>query len=789
MPAGTYQQPHLPPVQTQFSQMPYPTTAESLSVTSPTAVPRSTSLASTRSAPKLDQPIRSKTDADRAKFQRHPTLDSAYDTPQTSMGFDLPSIPKKAFAAEKITSSHFKKCTEPWALNSIVQWLRTVVADFDDLREHAVTDVIISLFSFKVPTMNTTEAEKLGNKVVKDMFQSGVLVKEEEWVKIGLGQMSGVLFQLTGSGCYSPKLHVSEGTGKCYAHHCMRTWRRVDLSLEMASGRKAEDWATFYNLKKEDLEGHDKKEIERQNVLHEIVTTEDGYMAQLDVLRVIYRDQLRSIQPPIISRKHFDVFIKDVFGPIDEVKRVNEDFLLGQLKYRQREQGPWIVGFSDIFREWIRRAKSVYINYASGFPRANHVVRREAERNLAFRTFLDQAREDKRSNRLSWDTYLKGPITRLQRYGLLLQTIHKNMKSDSEEKLNLQYAIDEVRAVTFECNSKVDEMTKKIELLELASKLELRKGMEKVELNLDHLGREIIIQGDLLRAGGRGLQWVETRAILFDHYLVLAKVVSVKDSAGGLKYDRYDVSRLPIPMDLIALESMGDDPVVKSSVKGIGAVATTTTRPQLSSSSSVGGRTGSSSGPSQGTLTQSTTNDGSANSQTGSAKSLVTTTIIDPSSNNEKIMYPFRVKHLGKSDVYTLYAPSAANRQDWCEAIIGAKTNHAAALFAQNAEPFKLRVLADTAFGYDSLYTGPRPIVIRGTPLDRAIREAEQNYAGQQRPGPVSRAAVNCATVFNQPYGHLMCAVGTDYGVYISEYNTPRGWTRVSHLSLWKLLY
>lgn len=143
-------------------------------------------------------------------------------------------------------------------------------------------------------------------------------------------------------------------------------------------------------------------------------------------------------------------------------------------------------------------------------------------------------------------------------------------------------------------------------------------------------------------------------------------------------------------------------------------------------------------------------------------------------------MYPFRIKHLGKSELYTLYAPSAQNRQDWCEAIIEAKTRHAASLYLQNAEPFRLRVLADTAFGYEGAATGNRSIVIKGTPLDRAIKEAESRYEGQARPGPVCRAAVNCATVFHQPYGRLMCAIGTDYGVYISEYENPRGWTRVS---------
>ena len=81
-------------------------------------------------------------------------------------------------------------------------------------------------------------------------------------------------------------------------------------------------------------------------------------------------------------------------------------------------------------------------------------------------------------------------------------------------------------------------------MIELQSKLYLRPGMERVELNLDHLGRELIFQGDLQRAGANRFAWLETHAILFDHYFVLAKTVAKPDSAGGRKKEVYDVSKL-----------------------------------------------------------------------------------------------------------------------------------------------------------------------------------------------------------------------------------------------------
>lgn len=168
---------------------------------------------------------------------------------------------------------------------------------------------------------------------------------------------------------------------------------------------------------------------------------------------------------------------------------------------------------------------------------------------------------------------------------------------------------------------------------------------------------------------------------------------------------------------------------------------------------------------------------GSTLTSGSAAKGMVVTTVLE-SPKDEKIMYPFRIKHLGK-EVYTLFAPSAQNRQDWCDKILEAKTKHAAALFAQNAEPFRLRVMADSAFAYEGGTGGSQSITIKGTPLDRAIDDVEKLFANTGRPSPICRARVNCATAFMQPYGKPMVAVGTDYGVYISDTANPRGWTRV----------
>lgn len=766
----------------------YPT--NSTGMTSPTGanVPRSTSLLQHSNNP---QPIplpRSKTDAEQSHRARQAanrntfyggTIDSDGNTltpGSAEVAIDLPTLPAgKRFNPAKLSTNDFKKCAEPWALSSIILWLRTMTEGENDLKEGPIQEGLVALFTHKVPTMNTADAETLSSRVVTDMLKSGTLVHEEEWLKFSTVSMTGVIFQLTGAGCYTPMLHTYTSPGRCYSHHCQRTLKKIDLQSPAAAAA-TEDWATFHKLKKEDLEGVHKKEIERQNILHEIVQGEDNYIQRLDVLRTLYRDRLMAAQPPVVPPKKLDKFIRDVFGKADAVKKANEDHLLPQIKYRQQEQGPWIIGFSDIFREWIRKAKQAYVEYAASFPYATFLIRQESEKNMLFRAFLNEAQANRLSNKLDWNTYLKGPIDRLQRYGLLIDTVIKNSTVDNEEKRNLIVAKEEIKAVALECDARVGETSRKVDLTDLQNKLILRPGMQRVELNLDHLGRELIFRGELQRMGSNRFNWVETHALLFDHYLVLAKTVSFREQDGVTKSEKYDVSRLPIPMDLLVLENEDDDPVMRSAMKGIAAVNPGTEKVK----GGAAGRNNSSPGPGMLQHTATTNSFGSANTGT-SGKAGAAGPVGD--GKDDKILYPFRVKHLGK-ETYTLYASSAQNRAEWCDKLIIAKTKHAAALFAQNAEPFRLRVMADAAFAYDSAQPSQKAITIKGTPLDRSVEEVEKLFSQQGRPVPICRARVNCATAFNQPYGKHMIAVGTDIGVYVSEFDNPRGWSKASIASM-----
>lgn len=730
-------------------------------------VERSISMTSHSHTPPVHTPARSQTDAAVARRGRAiPGTQTSTPHPETygagtpvSLAYDAITLPRgrRKLNPSKLSPADFGRCQEPWALSGISNWAREMAEGENDLKRKTVEECLVKLFANKVPTMNIADAEALSARVVQSMFNEGILIPEEEWVKWGTGEISGVLWQLTGSGCYAPRLHENETGGRCYSYHCTRTVKKADLDgLKLAhTSASAPSWSDYYKLSKEYLESRDKKEVQRQNMLHEIVTGEEEYIGQLDVLRILYRDQLRQSQPPLIAPAKMEKFISAVFGRVDALQQCNKENLLAQLKYRQKDQGPFIIGFSDLFREWIRKAKDIYIAYSHSYPYAIHMVDREKSRNVLFNKFLADMVNHPLSRRLDHTTYIKAPITRLQRYTLLLGSVLRTMKESSEERNNLEVAIEEIKAVTLECDAKVAEMQKKVDMMELEANIVLRPGFHAI-LNLDHLGRELIHQGELVRVGSKGVRWVDAYALLLDHYFILAKKVEVKDNKTGKKYD---VSKEPIPMPLLFLESSKDEPISRQ--KGL---STPLTRTAASGAS----------GTAINKLGDRPTLDHVATSSSMSTIARLNS----GDSGNDKILYPFRIKHLGH-ETYTLFAKDASTRDAWCQKIIEAKTRHAKALHAQNAEPFSLRVVADSAFQYDAAtaISKSTTMSVRGTPLDRAIREMEKIYGPGRGPAAVCRAQVNCAAGF-MAFGKPLIAIGTDYGVYIADATNPRGWTR-----------
>jgi hypothetical protein len=149
-----------------------------------------------------------------------------------------------------------------------------------------------------------------------------------------------------------------------------------------------------------------------------------------------------------------------------------------------------------------------------------------------------------------------------------------------------------------------------------------------------------------------------------------------------------------------------------------------------------------------------------------------------PGKGGKQRLFPIKITHLGKK-TYTFLAPSLDEWKTWCDMIVGAKTAYAASLHAQNTEPFRIRVLSDTAFAYDSTTHVQTPEIqaplIKGTTLSRALEEAE-HFSNQE---PICRAKLNCATSYTVNQNETIVA-GTETGVYVTYHDmSPSQWMKV----------
>ncbi|KAJ5341809.1 CNH domain protein [Penicillium brevicompactum] len=504
-------------------------------------------------------------------------------------------------------------------------------------------------------------------------------------------------------------------------------------NVQVGNLLKGGTWDSFYQVPKQVVQKMSKTEIARQNTLHEIVVTENRYLKQLDVVQTLYRDNLVQAHSPILSDHRKMDFAKRVFGGIDAVQAVNREFMFKQLVDCQKRQGPFIVGFGSIFCDWVAKARNSYLDYSAAFPQASNMVRKEAASNPQFNEFLGKIREHRDSERLAWDTYLKSPILRVSRYLLLLRSVRRRTAEDNEDLPDLTQAITLLESLQADCGKTFERMQKRVELLELISKLDYDHSahldMANFDIRLREQGREIMFQGPLRQRETRGplerltkQPWTEKHGILLDNYFVLTTPIlrttqiATKKFKGPFSFlarssptfnvKGYQISEAPIPIHLLDLE---------------------------------------------------------ADIETN--HSFLSTGILD-----SKKLPPIKIRHLGKNKVFNLHALSPEDYLQWMQKIIEAKTKYASSLVSLNQEPYKLNPVMNSVFEYSENRWKPSlgSIVAPGTALDRAMKDARTRSLHPTTSYPkVHIGNVNCAVTIN-PTGVLgIRLIGTDDGVFI----------------------
>ncbi|KAG6901527.1 hypothetical protein C0995_010826, partial [Termitomyces sp. Mi166 len=187
-------------------------------------------------------------------------------------------------------------------------------------------------------------------------------------------------------------------------------------------------------------------EIQRQNVIHNLIGKQEQYVQDLDIVEMNFIRPLRRTNPPIIH--DVDEFIDDVFGNILDLRECNRR-LIEVMYVRQREEGPVIRAIGDIILDAAVEFRLPYPAYIGHHPIAEKRLKVEMEHNSEFKLFIENCSEQPSRNgdapHFDLRYFLNRPTEHLQKLLGSLQTILKVTEPENADYEVLDMVIEAIK--------------------------------------------------------------------------------------------------------------------------------------------------------------------------------------------------------------------------------------------------------------------------------------------------------------------------------------------------------
>jgi hypothetical protein len=261
------------------------------------------------------------------------------------------------------------------------------------------------------------------------------------------------------------------------------------------------------------------RERKRQEVLSEICYTERDFVKDLEYLRDIWINPLRSKHSPIPAQRR-DKVTKTIFSNIVDppsLHAVSSRFAKALTERQQKE--PVLRNIADIFIEMVPQFQP-FIHYGSKQLEGKSAFENERATNPLFARFVDEKERLKESRKLELNGYLTKPTTRLARYPLLLENVLKYTEDDNPDKEDIPKALVLLREVLAKVNAESGRAENRFNLRRLHQQLQFRPH-EKVDLRLADEGRELVLKTTFKKSP---TDPPDITAFLFDHAVLLARI-------------------------------------------------------------------------------------------------------------------------------------------------------------------------------------------------------------------------------------------------------------------------
>jgi hypothetical protein len=248
-------------------------------------------------------------------------------------------------------------------------------------------------------------------------------------------------------------------------------------------------------------------------------------------------------------------------------------------------QGDGFVGrVGDIFLRHVSGFEAAYLKYGPNVVLADYKVKMETSSNILFQNFIREKEKQAETRKLPFRHFMVLPVTRLQRYSLLLDAVIKRTPDDHNDKKDLALVISSIVRVATLMDQQTAISKQQLRIFQIHDQIhfkttapddypqdERRQQQEQQRLQLQEWtvhdlkllvpNRRLIYEGTVTRRSQSTLH-----LLLFDHMLILTKPTRKNDKQatsrsppGGpsatfdpsVEYSAYRVYKHPIPLSFL----------------------------------------------------------------------------------------------------------------------------------------------------------------------------------------------------------------------------------------------
>ncbi|KAI8636452.1 hypothetical protein BD408DRAFT_426118 [Parasitella parasitica] len=226
------------------------------------------------------------------------------------------------------------------------------------------------------------------------------------------------------------------------------------------------------------------KEIKYQELIYEIILTEQSYVDDLIlVYKIFIKESLRWDGLPSA--------VRHLFENIFQIIRLHMQ-LLRELRSKQI-QFPIVSSITDIFRSFVNRF-GVYSAYFSNFEKANNIIIESIRIQDEFGSFISRRSLWKECRNLPLTAYLLTPIQRVMKYPLFFKSLSECLSETDDDLQNIECFLMEMDVILRFFEKQKKESEDFIKLEDLGSRI---SGLEGSTVRIAEYGRRLICEGYL----------------------------------------------------------------------------------------------------------------------------------------------------------------------------------------------------------------------------------------------------------------------------------------------------